>query len=255
MTDLAASEFPHVLKDLGWSNLPGGEAERVAEITREFVEATLAFRDVEPAVTIFGSARLGPSHPAYELARQTAKLLALEGFNVVTGGGPGVMEAANRGCQEGGGISIGLNIRLPREQKPNPYLDREFDFTYFFVRKYMFVKLSCAFVGFLGGFGTLDELFETLTLMQTRKIDSYPIVLGGPDVEDAIEPLLGKLLEHGTIDTRDRGLIHRSADPEDAVRIVVEHHRRLSRMTNKPEKKPVRAHAPLQPRKTRSVSE
>jgi hypothetical protein len=252
MSDPAISEFPRVLKDLGWSDLPGGEAERVGEITREFVEATLAFRDVEPAVTIFGSARLGPEHPAYDLARQTARLLALEGFNVVTGGGPGIMEAANRGCQEGGGISIGLNIRLPREQRANPYLDREFDFTYFFIRKYMFVKLSCAFFAFLGGFGTLDELFETLTLMQTRKIESYPIVLGGRDVEDAIEPLLGKLLEHGTIDPTDRNLLHRSADPEDAVRIVVEHHRRLSKVTNKPEKKAARAQAPLHPRKTRS---
>ena len=151
------------------------------------------------------------------------------------------MEAANRGCREGGGISIGLNIRLPREQKANPYLDREFDFTYFFIRKYMFVKLSSAFFAFLGGYGTLDELFETLTLMQTRKIESYPIILGGRDAEDAIEPLLGKLLEHGTINERDRSLLHRSTSPQDAVRIVVEHHRRLSRVTNKPEKKPSRS--------------
>jgi uncharacterized protein (TIGR00730 family) len=240
MTDPGIEEFPRVLKDLGWSDLPGGEAERVAEITREFVEASLAFRDVEPAVTIFGSARLDPRDPAYTLARETARLLALEGFNVVTGGGPGIMEAANRGCREGGGISIGLNIRLPREQKANAYLDREFVFTYFFIRKYMFVKLSSAFFAFLGGYGTLDELFETLTLMQTRKIESYPIILGGRDVEDAIEPLLGRLLEHGTINERDRNLLHRSTTPQDAVRIVVEHHRRLSQVTNKPEKKPAR---------------
>jgi uncharacterized protein (TIGR00730 family) len=251
MTDPAIEEFPRVLRDLGWSDLPGGEAERVAEITREFVEATLAFRDVEPAVTIFGSARLGPDHPAYELARETARLLALEGFNVVTGGGPGIMEAANRGCQEGGGISIGLNIRLPREQKANVYLDREFAFTYFFIRKYMFVKLSSAFFAFLGGYGTLDELFETLTLMQTRKIGSYPIILGGRDMEDLVEPLLGKLLEHGTIDLSDRNLIHRSPDPQDAVRLVVEHHRRLSQVTNKPEKKPARSHVRLKSRPSR----
>lgn len=253
MSDASIPELPRVLKDLGWSDLPGGEAERVAEITREFVEATLAFRDVEPAVTIFGSARLGPEDPPYQLARETARLLALEGFNVVTGGGPGIMEAANRGCQEGGGISIGLNIRLPREQKSNPYLDREFDFSYFFIRKYMFVKLSCAFFAFLGGYGTLDELFETLTLMQTRKIENYPIILGGKDVEDAIEPLLGKLLEHGTISTKDRNLLHRSANPEDAVKIVVEHHRRLSQVTNKPQKKSAgRPHARLVRRPTRS---
>ncbi|HEY6066537.1 MAG TPA: TIGR00730 family Rossman fold protein [Thermoanaerobaculia bacterium] len=251
MSDPAIEQFPRVLKDLGWSDLPGGDAERVAEITREFVEATLAFRDVEPAVTIFGSARLGPDHPAYELARETARLLALEGFNVVTGGGPGIMEAANRGCQEGGGISIGLNIRLPREQKANAYLDREFDFTYFFIRKYMFVKLSSAFFAFLGGYGTLDELFETLTLMQSRKIGSYPIIIGGRDMEDTLEPMLGKLLEHGTIDSADRSLLHRSGTPEEAVRLVVEHHRRLSQVTNKPEKKPARSPASVKRRPTR----
>lgn len=248
MADRAVPEFPNVLKDLGWSDLPGGEAERVGEITREFVEASLAFGDVEPAVTIFGSARLPETHPAYGLARETARLLALEGFNIVTGGGPGIMEAANRGCREGGGISIGLNIRLPMEQKSNPYLDREFDFTYFFIRKYMFVKLSCAFIAFLGGYGTLDELFETLTLMQTRKIEGYPIIMGGKDVEDALEPLLGKLLEHGTISIADRGLIHRSGNPEDAVKLVVDHHRRLSQVTNKPETKSPRRHGELTPR-------
>ncbi len=248
MSDRAVPNYPDALKDLGWSDLPGGEAERVAEITREFVQANLALGDIEPAVTIFGSARLPESHPAYALARETARLLALEGFNVVTGGGPGIMEAANRGCREGGGISIGLNIRLPLEQQSNPYLDREFDFTYFFIRKYMFVKLSCAFVAFLGGYGTLDELFETLTLIQTRKIEGYPIIMGGRDVEDVLEPLLGKLLEHGTISIADRNLLHRSGNPEDAVRLVVEHHRRLSQVTNKPETKPTRTHGTLRPR-------
>ena len=248
MSAPGAAELPGVLKDLGWSDLPGGEAERVSEITREFVQATLAFGDVEPAVTIFGSARLSAKHPSYQLARETARQLALEGFNVVTGGGPGIMEAANLGCREGGGISIGLNIRLPREQKSNPYLDREFDFSYFFIRKYMFVKLSCAFFAFLGGYGTLDELFETLTLMQTRKIESYPIVIGGEDMEDALEPVLGKLLEHGTIDGKDRDLIHRSSTPEEAVRLVVEHHRRLSQVTNKPEQKAARPHVHARPR-------
>lgn len=151
------------------------------------------------------------------------------------------MEAANRGCREGGGLSIGLNIKLPLEQVSNAYLDREFTFQYFFIRKYMFIKLSCAFFAFLGGFGTLDELFETLTLMQTRKIRSFPIILGGRDAQDTIEPLLGKLLEHGTIDEQDRDMIHRSREPEEAVQLVVEHHRRLSRITNKPEERPHRA--------------
>ena len=239
MTLPGPPELPEALRDLGWSDLPGGDAERVSEITREFVESSIAFRDVEPAVTIFGSARLLQTHRAYRLARETARLLARKGFNVVTGGGPGVMEAANRGCQEGGGISIGLNIVLPREQRSNPYLDREFTFHYFFIRKYMFVKLSCAFFAFLGGYGTLDELFEALTLMQTRKIKSYPIILGGTDMEDALEPLLGKLLEHGTIDPKDRDLIHRCVDPEEAVALVVEHHRRLIRLTH-PSRRPSR---------------
>jgi len=236
--------LPEALRDLGWSDLPGGEAERLSEITKEFFEASLAFRDVEPAVTLFGSARVRETHPSYGLARETARLLALAGFNIVTGGGPGIMEAANRGCREGGGLSIGLNIQLPEEQFANAYLDREFTFQYFFIRKYMFIKLSCAFFAFLGGYGTLDELFETLTLMQTRKIRSFPIILGGRDVEDALEPLLGKLLEHGTIDADDRDLLHRSVDPEEAVQLVVEHYRRLSQFTNKPEER----HKPLVPR-------
>jgi uncharacterized protein (TIGR00730 family) len=156
---------------------------------------------------------------------------------VVTGGGPGVMEAANRGCQEGGGLSIGLNLKIPQEQLPNPYLDREFTFQYFFIRKYMFIKLSCAFFAFLGGFGTLDELFETLTLMQTRKMHSYPIILGGDEAEEVLEPLLGKLLEYGTIDAGDRDLLHRSREPEEAVQLVIDHHRRLAKITNKPEER------------------
>ncbi|MFN2386356.1 MAG: TIGR00730 family Rossman fold protein [Thermoanaerobaculia bacterium] len=204
------------------------------------MEASLAFADVEPAVTIFGSARLPPTHRSYALARETARLLARAGFNVVTGGGPGIMEAANRGCQEGGGLSIGLNIKIPQEQLPNRYLDREFTFQYFFIRKYMFIKLSCAFFAFVGGFGTLDELFETLTLMQTRKMRSYPIILGGSDAEDLLEPLLGKLLEYGTIDEEDRDLLHLSKTPEEAVQLVIEHHRRLSKITNKPEERPHR---------------
>ena len=212
------------------------------------MQASLAFVDVEPAVTIFGSARLPPTHRSYALARETARLLAQAGFNIVTGGGPGLMEAANRGCQEGGGLSIGLNIKIPQEQLPNPYLDREFTFQYFFIRKYMFIKLSCAFFAFLGGYGTLDELFEILTMMQTRKIRSFPIILGGRDAEDLLEPLLGKLLEHGTIDEQDRDLLHRSREPEEAVQLVVEHYHRLSKITNKPEERPLRAAVIRDPR-------
>ena len=158
------------------------------------------------------------------------------------------MEAANRGCRR----AAEFDRRNPlRANKAEPDLDVSRRH-YFFIRKYMFVKLSCAFFAFLGGYGTLDELFETLTLMQTRKIESYPIILGGRDIEDVLEPLLGKLIEHGTIDVADRDLLHRTSDPQESVRLVVEHHRRLSQVTNKPEKKPERGHAVLRPRRTRS---
>src|SRR5437870_11435649 len=150
---------------------------RVLRIMSEFVYGFDALAHVPPCVTIFGSARTPPDDPSYAAAVETARLLAKAGFGIITGGGPGIMEAANKGAQEGGNISIGCNIELPFEQKPNPYLDISLDFRYFFVRKSMFVKYAEAFVIFPGGFGTMDELFEALTLIQTRKVNHFPVIL------------------------------------------------------------------------------
>src|SRR6185436_6522026 len=151
------------------------ELARVIRIAGEFLRGFRRLHFVGPCVTVFGSARFKEDHPYYTLARDIGRRLALAGATVMTGGGPGIMEAANRGAKEAGGYSIGCNIRLPLEQQPNPYLDRWVTFRYFFVRKVLLVKYSYAFVIMPGGFGTLDELFEAVTLIQTRKIESFPV--------------------------------------------------------------------------------
>jgi uncharacterized protein (TIGR00730 family) len=153
------------------------DAIRLERIDEEIDRGFDALRDVEEGVSIFGSARIGEGHRWYELCRATARCLAAEGFTVITGGGPGLMEAANRGAAEAGGLSVGLNIELPMEQHVNPYVNRSLDFHYFFARKLMFVRYARAFVIFPGGFGTMDELFESLTLIQTRRIKLFPTVL------------------------------------------------------------------------------
>src|SRR5437660_446463 len=168
---------------------------RVLRISWEFIKGFRALHFVGPCVTVFGSARFSDDHPVYDLARRTGALLARAGFTVMTGGGPGVMEAANRGAKDVGGRSIGCNIRLPQEQKPNPYLDKWITFRYFFVRKVMLVKYSYAFIALPGGFGTLDEIFETATLIQTAKIRDFPMVLMGRDFwQPLLDFLLNKLV-------------------------------------------------------------
>jgi uncharacterized protein (TIGR00730 family) len=153
--------------------------DRAVHVFHEFVSGCRALFDLGPAVTVFGSARFPSGHRYYELARETGRALAEAGFAVITGGGPGVMEAANRGAQEAGGVSVGCAISLPREQKTNPYLDREVRFDYFFVRKVMLLKYSQSYVCLPGGLGTLDEIFETGTLIQTGKVPRFPIVVMG----------------------------------------------------------------------------
>jgi uncharacterized protein (TIGR00730 family) len=158
------------------------DVEAQDEVRLERIQAELemgfdALRDVEEGVSIFGSARIGPDHRWYELCRETAACLAERGFSVITGGGPGLMEAANRGAAEAGALSIGLNIELPHEQETNPYVNRSLRFHYFFARKLMFVRYARAFVIFPGGFGTLDEMFESLTLIQTNRIKHFPTIL------------------------------------------------------------------------------
>jgi uncharacterized protein (TIGR00730 family) len=185
---------------------------------REILHGFLAMRRLGPAVTVFGSARTGPTDPDYARARLLGRHLVEAGFTVITGGGPGIMEAANRGAREAEGRSIGCNIRLPREQAPNPYLDVMIEFDHFFARKLMLVKYSCGFVVFPGGFGTLDEVFEALTLAQTRKIQDFPIVLIGRSYwEPFLAVLTQQTLGRRLVDQTDLRLLSVTDSPEEAA--------------------------------------
>jgi uncharacterized protein (TIGR00730 family) len=195
---------------------------RVARIADEFSDGFETVADLpSPAVSIFGSARISPGHPTYEAARETARLFALRGFAVITGGGPGIMEAANRGAQEGGGLSVGFNIELPHEQFANPYLDIAMTFGHFYVRKTMFVKPAEGFVIFPGGFGTLDEFFEALTLIQTGKVLNFPVVLFGSEFWDGLlDWIRERLLAERLISPDDIDLLRVTDDPGEVVEIV-----------------------------------
>jgi uncharacterized protein (TIGR00730 family) len=194
---------------------------RALRILSEFVEGFDAMAAVGPAVTVFGSARTVEKDPLYTTARRLGRLLAEAGYAVITGGGPGTMEAANRGCQEGGGLSVGCNIELPHEQGLNPYVDLGVEFRYFFARKTMFVKYADGFVILPGGFGTLDELFEALTLIQTGKVRHFPVVLVGRDYwAGLLDWIRGTLLPQGTVAEADLALLHVTDDPEDAVEMI-----------------------------------
>jgi uncharacterized protein (TIGR00730 family) len=200
---------------------PADAVERIAE------EFRAGFGEVDkidrPAVALFGSARIGEDHPAYAAARETGRLFGERGWAVVTGGGGGVMEAANRGAQEGGGLSVGFNIELPHEQRPNDYLDIAFTFRHFYVRKVCFVKPSEGFVIFPGGFGTLDELFEALTLIQTGKVRHFPVALFGSDYwGELIQWIRDATLSERMISLDDVELLHLTDDPEGAVELVVD---------------------------------
>jgi uncharacterized protein (TIGR00730 family) len=194
---------------------------RALRILSEFVDGFDALARVGPAVTIFGSARTSPEDPMYELARTIARRVALAGYAVITGGGPGMMEAANRGCQEGGGLSVGCNIELPNEQGLNAYVDLGVEFRYFFARKVMFVKYADAFVIMPGGFGTLDELFEALTLIQTGKVRNFPVVLVGTSYWAGLLTWMREtLVVGGAIDATDLDLLQLTDDPDEVVRMV-----------------------------------
>ncbi len=194
---------------------------RVLRIQSEFVEGFDALAAVGPAVSVFGSARTMSSHPNYKLARELGRLLAVQGYAVITGGGPGIMAAANQGCQEGGGLSVGCNIELPMEQGLNPYVDLGVEFRYFFVRKVMFVKYADAFVIFPGGYGTLDELFEALTLIQTKKILNFPVILmGGSYWEPLLDWIRETLTREATINPEDVDLLRVTDDPAEACQII-----------------------------------
>ena len=187
---------------------------RVLRIMGEFVEGFEELADLGPAVTIFGSARVGPEDPTYGKAVEVGRLLGEAGFTIVTGGGPGIMEAGNRGAREVGAPSIGLNIELPFEQHVNPYVDISVDFRYFFVRKTMLVKYSQAFIIFPGGFGTLDELFEALTLIQTGKVRNFPVVLFGSEYwRGLLDWIAGPMLSGGKISPADLDLLMMTDSP------------------------------------------
>jgi hypothetical protein len=204
---------------------------RVFRIMGEFVEGFDELATTTRGVSVFGSARTPPTDYYYRAARETGHLLADAGFAVITGGGPGIMEAANRGAHEAGGTSIGCNIELPFEQRPNPYITKSLTFKYFFVRKTMFVKYSTAFIIFPGGFGTLDELFEALTLIQTRKVRNFPVVLVGKQFWSGIlDWLKGVMLVEKMISEQDFGLLHLTDSPAEAVEIVVRSQDALRKM-------------------------
>jgi uncharacterized protein (TIGR00730 family) len=191
---------------------------RIFRIMAEFVEGFETLSKIPPGVALFGSARVLPGSPEYVLAEATAALLANSGYSIITGGGPGVMEAANKGASEAGAVSVGLNIELPLEQKPNIYANRLLNFRYFFVRKVMFVKYSIAFVILPGGFGTLDELFEAITLIQTRKIKPFPVIMVGKQYwKGLLDWIGGTLLREKMIAVEDLDCIKTVDTPEEVL--------------------------------------
>ena len=197
------------------------ETERLERINQEFVKGFRGLGQLGPAVTVFGSARFKANHPYYKLARTTGAALARAGFVTLTGGGPGIMEAANRGAFEAGGTSYGLNIILPHEQHPNPYVQENIDFHYFFVRKVMLVKYSCAFIIMPGGLGTLDEMFEAATLIQCRKIGPFPVVLMGSKFWGGLQEWGWHMMKEGVFEKRELGFGRVTDSPEEAVDLVV----------------------------------
>ena len=197
------------------------ESWRIFRIMAEFVEAIETLSRVKHAVSIFGSSRTKPDDPFYHKAELLARLLAEKGFAVITGGGPGVMEAANKGAAAAGGQSVGMNIRLPFEQKPNPYANISIDYKYFFTRKVMFVKYAVAYVVLPGGFGTMDELFEALTLIQTKRIKSFPVILMGSEYWKGLFDWLRKTMLHDNkISPADLELFQIIDDPDEAVKHI-----------------------------------
>jgi len=210
------------------NDFKSGESWRLFKIMGEFVEGIDGLHNLGPAVSIFGSARTDSEHPYYKKCENLAALFAKKGYSVITGGGGGIMEAANKGAAKGGASSVGLNITLPFEQKPNSYADTQIEFKYFFVRKVMFLKYAQAFIIMPGGFGTLDELFETITLIQTQRIRKVPVILVGIDYwEGMVQWVKNKFLEEKMISQKDLSLFHLLDNPEDIVQVVMNFNKNL----------------------------
>jgi len=204
-----------------WMKLAQRDTWRIFKIMAEFVDGFEEMASIGPSVTIFGSARVKEGTKYYEMGVEVARELTALGYAVVTGGGPGIMEAANKGAREAGGISVGLNINLPFEQKLNPYVERGMNFRHFFVRKVMFVKYAQGFIVLPGGFGTLDEFFEAITLIQTRKTPRFPVILMGTEYwRGLIEWLKNYVLEPGYISPEDMNIFALTDDPKEAAGII-----------------------------------
>jgi uncharacterized protein (TIGR00730 family) len=206
---------------LALSRTPAKEKQRLDRIMKEFATGFERLYKLGPAVTVFGSARFNEGHPHYKMGVELGRQLAKAGFAVITGGGPGMMEAANRGAKEAGGVSIGCNIILPFEQKPNPYVDEVVNFHYFFSRKVMLVKYSCAFICLPGGFGTLDELFEAATLIQCRKIGPFPLILLGKRFWSNLVRLTAQMVKAGAVSPEEVGFGFVTDSPAEAAELIV----------------------------------
>ncbi|PWB77702.1 MAG: TIGR00730 family Rossman fold protein [Candidatus Methylomirabilota bacterium] len=201
--------------------LAAHDIRMIFRVVAEFVDGLEALTAIPPAVSVFGSTHIGRDDPAYAMAEQIGRLLVQHGYAVITGGGPGAMEAANKGAYEAGGVSIGLNIELPQQQESNRYLTSLVNFQHFFVRKVMFVKHSVAFVILPGGFGTLDELFESITLIQTKKIKPFPVILTDDDYWHGLQAWLrDPVMGQGKITPHDLALLKTAHSPEEVIRII-----------------------------------
>lgn len=211
-----------IMTEKDWNEIRTNDSWAIFKIMSEFVEGYEKMARIGPCVSVFGSARTQQSNPYYLQAVETSRLLVQSGYGVITGGGPGIMEAGNKGAAEGKGRSVGLNIVLPFEQSSNQYVNHPVDFDYFFVRKVMFVKYTQGFITFPGGFGTLDELFEALTLMQTKKIDMKPVVLFGTEYWKGLVKWIEEIMltKEGNINLKDMDLLKMTDDPEEAVKHI-----------------------------------
>ncbi len=215
-------KLKETMTEKDWNEIRTNDSWAIFKIMSEFVEGYEKMARIGPCVSVFGSARTSVDNPYYEKAVETSRLLVQSGYGVITGGGPGIMEAGNKGATEGNGKSVGLNIVLPFEQSTNLYVNHPVDFDYFFVRKVMFVKYAQGFITFPGGFGTLDELFEALTLMQTKKIDYKPVVLFGKAYWSGMVDWIEKIMlnAEGNINVKDMDLLRMTDDPQEAVNFI-----------------------------------
>jgi len=226
MTENSEEKIRKAFQNKDWSQIKATDSWQIFRIMSEFVDGFERMARIGPCVSIFGSARTKPENPYYLLAEEIAYKLTLEGYGVITGGGPGIMEAANKGAKKGNGKSVGLNIELPFEQKPNDYVDRDksIDFNYFFVRKTIFLKYSQGFIALPGGFGTLDELFEALTLVQTNKIGEFPVVLVGRKYWQGMLDWVKSVMmeEEHNVNKEDLERVHVVDTADEAVKVITD---------------------------------